>query len=542
LHVQNSMLLGICIKETIKVFPMHKNPMRVEPSTTNSSHATEDGSRDLRILAKGAGTTLIGRFFGRGISALTQIFTARLLGPAAYGLYSIGWMILRVVIELSTLGLQHGVIKFGSEYWKKDELKLKNILFQSVGYSIISSTIFGVLLFFSAPWIADNLFKKPELEIVIRVIGTAIPFMGALRVSAAGTRVSQDTRYSVMTEDIGRPAINLSLFVGFFLAGWGLLGALWSITLSAIIAVLWAVYSLRKLFPASFSLPIRTTERGSALIMFSVPTALTGFLYILGNQIDRFFVGIFLPNASVGIYQAMAQVSILFAMILGAFNAIFAPMIADFYHQGQMSRLERMYRITTKWALYLSIPVFLVILLQPSELMGILFGELYTEDTIPLIILSLGQLFNVATGSVGFLLIMTGRQNHWLLLSIMMVALSGVLSILLIPAYGLIGASLATTVSLLTVFSFGLIDIYRSIGLWPYDRRLGKGLLAGVAAGISGYLLAGYSFNSDIYKLFCCSLMVGTVFFFVLYLLGLDDEDKEVIAIVTRKIKGVRGD
>jgi hypothetical protein len=67
-------------------------------------------------------------------------------------------------------------------------------------------------------------------------------------------------------------------------------------------------------------------------------------------------------------------------------------------------------------------------------------------------------------------------------------------------------------------------------------------LLAGVAAGISGYLLAGYSFNSDIYKLFCCSLMVGTVFFFVLYLLGLDDEDKEVIAIVTRKIKGVRGD
>ena len=516
--------------------------MRVEPPITEISLTNEDGSRDLRILARGAGTTLIGRFFGRGISALTQILTARLLGPAAYGLYSIGWTILRLVTELSALGLQHGVIKFGSEYWKKDDKKLKSILFQSVSYSILSSTIFGVLLFFSAPWIADVLFKKPELEITIRVIATAIPFMGALRVAAAGTRVSQDTRYSIMTEDIGRPAINLGLFVGFFLIGWGLLGALWSITLSAVIAVLWTVYYLRKLFPAAFSLPLKTIDRGGALIMFSIPTALTGFLYFLGNQVDRFFVGIFLPNVSMGIYQAMAQVSVLFAMILGAFNAIFAPMIAELYHQGQMSRLERMYRIATKWALYLSIPIFLVIVLLPIETMCVLFGDIYAEDTIPLIILSLGQLFNVATGSVGFLLIMTGRQNHWLLLSIMMVALSGVLSILLIPAFGLIGASLATTVSILSVFSFGLLDIYRSIGLWPYDRRIGKGLLAGVAAGISGYLLTGYNFHSDVFKLFCCALMVGIVFFLMLHLLGLDDEDKEIITIVTKKIKGMRRD
>ena len=134
--------------------------MRVEPPITENPLSTEDGSRDLRILARGAGTTLIGRFFGRGISALTQILTARLLGPATYGLYSIGWTILRLVTELSALGLQHGVIKFGSEYWKKDDNKLKSILFQSVSYSILSSTIFGVLLFFSAPWIADVFFKN----------------------------------------------------------------------------------------------------------------------------------------------------------------------------------------------------------------------------------------------------------------------------------------------------------------------------------------------------------------------------------------------
>ena len=109
---------------------------------------------------------------------------------------------------------------------------------------------------------------------------------------------------------------------------------------------------------------------------------------------------------------------------------------------------------------YLSIPIFLVIVLLPIETTCVLFGDIYAEDTIPLIILSLGQLFNVATGSVGFLLIMTGRQNHWLLLSIMMVALSGVLSILLIPAFGLIGASLATMVDAfeITEWSFACVD------------------------------------------------------------------------------------
>lgn len=52
---------------------------------------------DSATLASGAGLALVGRVSGRVLQVLTEIFLARVLGPAIFGLYAAGWTLLRII-------------------------------------------------------------------------------------------------------------------------------------------------------------------------------------------------------------------------------------------------------------------------------------------------------------------------------------------------------------------------------------------------------------------------------------------------------------
>ena len=115
---------------------------------------------------------------------------------------------------------------------------------------------------------------------------------------------------------------------------------------------------------------------------FSLPTSLAGIFTILTLRVDRILVGRFLQASEVGVYQAATQAAMLSAVVLGAFNAIFSPMIARLYHGGQSKRLRELYKISTKWGLYVSLPLFLVIVVAPQEVMSSVFGEAYAEESL----------------------------------------------------------------------------------------------------------------------------------------------------------------
>ena len=71
-------------------------------------------------LAKGAGITLGGSVMGRSLEASVHIAVARLLGPEGFGLYAIGWTMLRVFGSLAKVGLTSGVIRYASMHRTDD--------------------------------------------------------------------------------------------------------------------------------------------------------------------------------------------------------------------------------------------------------------------------------------------------------------------------------------------------------------------------------------------------------------------------------------
>ena len=481
--------------------------------------------RDVERLARGAGVTLFGRVFGKGVTFIGQIVLGRVLGPAAFGAYGLCDSVITIVTVVGPVGMNNGVIRFGARHWRTDPRQLSYVFFRSIWLAFAAGMALGLGFFLITPWLAEEVFARPELVPAFRLVAFAFPLIPGLRVAAAATRVSQRTLFSVLSEDITQPVIGLALFVVFILLGWGLLGALWASVLSFLIAFIVALGFLRRLFPNSNPFNFRGGLFDKELLLFSIPTTLTGVFSVLILQVDRFFVGHYLSAAELGVYQAVSQSAIAFAVILGAFNSIFAPMIADLYHSNDLPRLAQLYRISTKWGLYLALPMYVVICAAPGLVLLALFGAAYSGGTLPLVILSTGQLINVGTGALGFLLVMTGRQKTWMFITGVMLLLDLLLNILLTPRLGLTGSALATGMAVSGVNLVALFWVKSAMCLWPFDRRYLKGVLAAAASGVVGVALLSLSVSSPWVSLFLVVGGVAGTFGLVLVLSGLDPED-----------------
>src|SRR5207249_1522444 len=90
---------------------------------------------------------------------------------------------------------------------------------------------------------------------------------------------------------------------------------------------------------------------------------------------------------------------------------IFGPTIANLHAQGDYKVLGHLFETLTKWILGLSIPLILLFMIWSCPLMG-LFGADFRAGSPLLVILCLGQAVNCGTGSVGYLLLMSGHQKE----------------------------------------------------------------------------------------------------------------------------------
>ncbi|HVO81120.1 MAG TPA: flippase [Terriglobales bacterium] len=503
------------------------------PSAAVVAPSVSPEKRDVARLASGAGVALGGRIAGRGIRLLLDIALARLLGPAQFGLYAIGWTITRMVTLFTPLGLDAGVIRFGAKYWREDKSTFRQVLSKSLLFASLSGLIFGGVFYGAARWIGEGIFHSAQMTEVVKGFALAFPLATILKVAAATTRISQRMKFSVIAEDISQPAWDLLLVLAFALL-WtrSLAAAIVACIVSHGLAAALARWYAQRLFPNVGSPVAASRFDGKQLLAFSLPASLTGVFGVMIIWVDRLLVGYYRPNADVGIYQAASQVSIAFAIILGAMNAIFSPMTADLFHRGELRRLEEIFRISTKWGLYLSLPLFLVTFFASHEVMIALFGAPYVAGWSVLVILALGQVFNAGTGPVGMLLVMAGYQNRMFLVSGTMFVLSVVMGIVLIPRYGMVGAATATALAVSGLFIAAIVLAQVVLGMRPYDRRYLKGLAATLVTTVALLLVRKMEVFPAPLQALVTLVVAVAVFAGTLWFAGLDAEDREFMQLL----------
>jgi O-antigen/teichoic acid export membrane protein len=167
--------------------------------------------------------------------------------------------------------------------------------------------------------------------------------------------------------------------------------------------------------------------------------------------------------------------------------------------------------------------------------MGI-FGQGFVAGALVLILLGGGELVNAGAGSVAYILMMTGRSKIILLNSSILCVLNISLNYMLIPRYGIIGAGIATGLSIALIYILRLAEVYYFLKIHPYKLTFLKPCAAGFLSFFLFYFITTKLspitiFNSAILALFFISL-----YFFLIYLLKLDEEDKYILKSAYQKI------
>jgi O-antigen/teichoic acid export membrane protein len=487
---------------------------------------------DVRVLAKGTGIALPGLVVSRVITFVGLTVLARWLGPQTFGLYAIGWTLLKVGSTVASFGLPVGVVRFGSQEIRRNQARFRGVILQSVGSALALGAALGLVLYLTAPWLAETVFHSSDLVPVMRLFAPGIALAAGVHVAAAATRITQKVQYSILVQELMQPSLYLGLSLLVLISGGGLQGVILAALASYALALVAAIVFLLRLFPEIAARRTGIESVLGMLIRFAVPVSLAVTFSTATIWVDRLIVGAFRPVASVGVYQAVSQASTLFAVILGSISLVFGPMAASLSPVKDRVRMLELFRVSTKWTLYASLPVLLVVWFAAPEIIGTLYGGAYVLGAQALVILTIGQILNAGTGPTGPFLNMTGHHGIWFRLSGLALLANMILGILLVPLRGLEGAAVATAISLGGLSVASLAASRKILGAWPYDRRFLKvgGATLATAASL-GIVQAVVPFHGPA-LLFVMALVSVAVFALTVLLLGLEREDRAFLQMV----------
>ena len=487
-----------------------------------------DKNHDLNRLAKGVFVNLFGKTFGRLAFIIGQVILARILGPDQFGIYGIGWNILRIASIISAVGIDSGVIHFAARDWEKDKKQYTSVVISALVTVLLFSGFLTIIIITLSNRISD-FFSKPQLSDILFWFGISLPALVGAKVIASATRATKDMINANLIEEIFQPAANL-LFIGFaFLIGVQLRGFVIATSASIFFGFLAGIIIILTGYIIRSVNWNEVFKQFRPLIEYSLPVAIPTLFSTLIILIDRMFIGYYLPEYETGVYQSVSLISVLFVALLSAFKSMAAPMVASYYHAGKMKDLRTTIQASTRWVAYIGFPLMMVLIVIPGTFLNLFFGPAYLMGAQVLVVLTCSQLINIGKGPIDQLLIMTGRQRIWLRITVLAFGLNIITNWLLVPRLGLMGAAISNIITFSTLTIGGLMTVKTEFGFLPFDRSWIRSIMTFCLLVAILTLINPIIALSDFWRLIVVSIISAGLFFGTLILYGLERDDLALI-------------
>jgi O-antigen/teichoic acid export membrane protein len=252
---------------------------------------------------------------------------------------------------------------------------------------------------------------------------------------------------------------------------------------------------------------------------------------IMGNT-DTFLVGAFLASGAVGSYNVAFQLQEIGYFFFYPLSFLLPPVLTRLDTKNQQTAIRRTYQVTTKWMTLLTLPAFLAGFLFPEVIIGSTFGPEYTDASAALRVLLVAPMLSVILGANGKTLIALGHNKSQMYVNGTAAFLNLALNFALIPRFGILGAALATTGSLIFRDVTFTAALYYWYSIVPVTESLLKPVFGTVIFGTIGYTI----FVSFVPVNLLSVIGIGLIFLLVyvplvVFLDGIDQVDDDVLSM-----------
>lgn len=407
---------------------------------------------------------ILGSLFGYGF----LILVTRNFGADVWGMFALCLAVLQISTIISKFGIDIAILKFVAQF--KELSIVKGLLFQCLFIVAFFSIGLSFCVFYFSDTIAIYFFKKPHLTSSIRLIALAITPLAITNILSQIFRGLKKIKEFAFLEYVSKFFLAIVFFL--ILLEFGELNGLditlysflYSLLFVWFISLGYVLYNFRK---------IRVEYRLSKhnIIKTSYPMMLSTSIFLLMSWSDTIMLGVFSSEINVGLYNVALKIAMGTAIILGAVNSILAPKLAETFNNDRFDEFKQLIKESTRIMFLCSLPVLLFLLIFPGFCLS-MFGAEFIDARNTLLILLFGQFINILSGSVGFILQMTGNEKVFQRILFYSLIINIILNYFFINMYGIEGAAIASVLSMtfwnlssvvfvykkyniLTIFSFG---------------------------------------------------------------------------------------
>lgn len=418
------------------------------------------------------------RVASAGILYLSQAMLARWMGSHEYGVYVFVWTWVLVLGSVSTLGLPVVMLRLMPEYMVKGEHALLRGLLRFGQFSaVLTSTLVACIATVFVLALGEGLNHPLVLPAVLAFV--CVPMFTLSDMLDGIGRSRGWMSVGVVPPYVLRPALLLLCMTIAHFAGWPV-DAL-SAVVSAIIAT-WATAILQViLVNSAFKAELGPGERRMLVkpwLIAGAPLLLVSVSDVVMQSSDVLVISAFLSPVEVGMYFAVAKTMSLVMFVHYAVGSAVANRLSSLRAHGDREGLESMVKDAIGWTFWPSLFGTIIILAFGKVLLWI-FNPQYTAAYPVMLVLAAGHLARASVGPADTILNMLGEQKMSAGILVTTAIVSLLLSLLLVPQLGLMGAATATASAYTCAAIASFIVARKRLGLhlsivrkMPFARRV----------------------------------------------------------------------
>jgi O-antigen/teichoic acid export membrane protein len=475
------------------------------------------GTGRRRRIARNTVFNSLSSLIGAGAGFVTSIVIARGLGPTGSGVYTLVIWTAIGATSIVSAGLTFAIIKFVAQY---DLRTQRETLVAVVGFGLRAQALLalagGAALALGSGLLAEA-FNIPDAQSLF-ALASLVVVLGALTQASAAPIAGLERQ--ALLVPLG--ALNVLGLLG----GAIVVLLVWDAAIRALIVcqivvgfVVLAVHLgvLSRLVEIRIGGKIPTPLKRRIASYAASMTVMSTLGLVVWQRFEVFILGYFRPSSDVAFYSiAYAMAEALQQMLPAALSAALFPSLSRAFALRDHEYAGRAYQSALRYTTMMITPVAVTGALLGGPAIHILYGDQFAAAALPLAILLFSAGVQRLTYSSIAILLASDHDRLMVWFTAAFAVVNAGLAVALIPSFGVVGATIAATVTQFVAGSVAHQLVRRTVGFGFPTAAVVRvvaanipvfgavGLVVGLVSGDLATLIAGMAAVAPSYAFGLC--------------------------------------
>ncbi len=487
----------------------------------------DKASKMAKSTARGGFKLFIGVSVSSVVTAVSLILVLRLLAnPDDYGIITTALIFPTMLSLFKDWGTNSAMVKFLAQYTSENKVSgIKNVLLTGILFELVMGVILTLICFFSAGFLATNVFRLPEAKILIEVASFTI-------LADSFLKVSQSTFIGLERLEFHSLTLILNSSIRCFLApllvflGYGIMGAIQGQIVGQVTAGIIGLVIFYNSFLRNYSKKDRLNKTAiketlKSLLKYGVPLSVS---VVIGGFLPQFYNTVLTQSftaagstnytTALGNFQAGFNFTVIISFFTVPIGTVLFPAFSKLKAEKEKETLRTVFTTSVKYGALLTLPVTLMMMVLSEPIVFAVIGTKYADAPFFLSFYIIIFLYaGIGNLSLANFLNGQGKTQITMKLAFINLGVGLLLGWLLISQFGVVGLISTTLIAGFPSLVAGLWWVNNNFGAsvdWVSSAKIF--LASVIAAGFTYLLLTPINLG------YWTELILGGVSFLGVYL------------------------